>query len=217
MGKLRITPLLSLLLFFLINSNTASQPVINIGELKLQLIDYYENGEYLNDVEKVISKALDSLSSLKFPENAAAVFDIDETVLLNYPHIKKLDFGYIPELWDKWVALGEAPAIEPVKKLYDKLLKENVRIIFITGRKDYQYEPTHRNLIEAGFTEFDTLITRKSDVPYKPASVFKEIERAALVKKGCKIIMCVGDQYSDMSGNYTGFRIKLPNYLYRVD
>lgn len=217
MGKNHVSLLRFMLIIFLFNGNTYSQPAINLGELKQQIIRYYENGDYLKDAEAVVKKAEDSLNNFTFPVNAAAVFDIDETVLLNYPHIKKVDFGYIPELWDQWVALGDAPAIEPVKKLYDFLVGKNVKIIFITGRKDFQYEPTFRNLQEEGFTVFDTLITRRSDQPYLPASQFKENERAALAAKGYNIIMCVGDQYSDMTGDHTGFRIKVPNYLYRID
>ena len=39
----------------------------------------------------------------------AVVFDIDETTLSNVRHIQANDYGYLPKVWDAWVAPGNAP------------------------------------------------------------------------------------------------------------
>jgi predicted secreted acid phosphatase len=30
------------------------------------------------------------------------VFDIDETVLSNLPHMREMDFGYVADEWNAW-------------------------------------------------------------------------------------------------------------------
>jgi len=37
------------------------------------------------------------------------------------------------------------------------------------------------------------------------------------VKKGYEIIANIGDQWSDLVGGNSGYKIKLPNYLYLID
>ena len=47
------------------------------------------------------------------------------------------------------------------------------------------------------------------------ASDFKNARRTQFVEQlGYDIVGCVGDQFSDMAGPYTGFKVKIPNYIY---
>ena len=145
------------------------------------------------------------------------VFDVDETVLSNYSHIKEVGYGYVPELWYEWVNSAKAPAIPEVKDFYLNLVNRGIKIIFITGRRSDYYEATYKNLKEEGFSKFDTLITKSSSYEGAPAGNYKRIERTVLAEMGYKIIACIGDQWSDMEGNNTGVKVKLPNYLYYIE
>ena len=65
--------------------------------------------------------------------------------------------------WDEWVDRDTVPAIPQVKKLYDFLVARGFRIIFLSGRKDYNYPGTIRNLNLVGYTKFDTVIVKNKD------------------------------------------------------
>jgi 5'-nucleotidase (lipoprotein e(P4) family) len=197
-----------------------AQPKVNLSQVKEEIVSYYESGKIEKEYEKAIQKMQKQLDlqikNSKGKNNVAVVFDIDETILSNYPHMKMLDFGYIPELWDKWVDEAKAPVIKPTKKLYDYLVNKNIKIIFITGRYADQYEKTKKNLNDLGIENFDTIITKSRNGNNITTGKYKEQKREELVKKGYQIIACVGDQWSDMEGKNTGIKIKLPNYIYII-
>lgn len=207
-------------IFFLLISFiyiSCSNIPVNLSDAKRDIIIYYESGKYEEEIEKVIEAAKDYFKDISEEENSVVIFDVDETALSNYELNKKLDFGYIPELWDKWIDEAKSPAIDAVKNFYNFLLEKNIKIIFITGRPDYQYKSTYKNLVEKGYTKFDTLITRNSS-QYKINAVdFKSERRKELVEKGYKIIGTVGDQWSDLKGEYHGYQVKIPNYIYAIE
>jgi acid phosphatase class B len=104
-----------------------------------------------------------------------------------------------------------------VKVLYDFLLSKGAKIIFLTGRNFYEYEVTHQNLKNTGYTDFDTLITQIGDETKMKARDFKSGKRHWLTEQGYEIIGTVGDQRSDLEGEYHGIQIKIPNYLYLIE
>ena len=193
-----------------------TKPKDNLSEIKSQIISYYESEKINKDYQKAIDAKMNELKKAikQNSQNkmAAVVFDIDETILSNYPGMKEMDFGYISKLWDEWIKKGIAPVIEPTKKLYEYLVQKNIKVIFISGRYNDQYEITKQNFYNVGITKFDTIITKVRGKSYPTAGKFKEEIREELVKKGYTIIACVGDQWSDMEGKHTGIKIKLPNY-----
>jgi len=145
------------------------------------------------------------------------LIDVDETALSNYDVSKKMGYGYVFEIVREWEMEGIAPAIPQVKDLYDYLIDRGAKVIFLTGRRNKVYEETYNNLKEQGYTLFDTLITR-SDNEYKvPALDYKNSKRVELTEKGYTIIGTVGDQWSDLEGQFHGVQIKIPNYLYLVE
>lgn len=207
--------ILFLFLSAIVLASCAHEPV-NLGIAKEQLINYHESGQYDKDVADAVADAISKFGNVTVTDSSAVVFDVDETSLSNYGINRKLDFGYIPAIWNEWIKEADAPAVPEVKRLYDYLVKRNVRIIFITGRKNDQYKPTFENLNRAGYTKFDTLITRMPDEFNLSASDYKSRKRVELTHKGYKIIGDVGDQESDMTGLYTGIQVKIPNYQYII-
>ncbi|MHB1687163.1 MAG: HAD family acid phosphatase [Ignavibacteriaceae bacterium] len=188
----------------------------NLSLLKDKIIQYHSSGQYDKDMQIICSNAWNKLKTIKPASNSAVVFDVDETVLSNYSFLKTMDFGYIPFLWDKWIDSAKAPAIKPVKALYDSVMAKGFKIIFISGRKDYQDSATINNLKDQGFTTFDTLILKKDNDLSTTTSLFKERKRIDLTKKGYHIICSIGDQFSDMYGKYTGLKVKLVDYMYFI-
>ena len=211
----------SALLFPQKHDSSANQPdskikLENLSLLKDKIIQYYFSGQYDKDMQIICSNAWNKLKKIKPASNSAVVFDVDETVLSNYSFLKAMDFGYIPFLWDKWIDSAKAPAIKPVKALYDSIITKGFKVVFISGRRDYQYASTVKNLKDQGFSHFDTLITKNMNDLSFTTSLFKENKRIDLTKRGYHIICSIGDQFSDMYGKYTGLKVKLIDYMYFI-
>lgn len=213
--KKHFLTILSIVFIFSINS--FAQPAFNLNQLKKEIIDYHENGMFEKEMDLIINSVIDSLQFIINFENPAVVFDIDETTLSNYSHIKECDFGYIPNLWNEWVDKAEAPPIPHMLRLYDTLLALNVSFFFITGRTIEFYESTLKNLIEAGYTKVDSLIMREGKEKTMTAAEYKSEIRKNIEEQGFNIILNVGDQMSDLDGGYAVKSVKLPNYMYFIE
>jgi len=206
-----------LVLILLFIYQACSAVPINLTKAKEEVIKYHESGRYDEEAAAIIDDAIDKFENLKAGEGAAVVFDIDETALSNFEYSKKYDFGYVPHLWNEWINESRAPAVTEVKKLYDFLVSKGFKILFITGRKDFLYNATYKNLYNAGYNKFDTLIVRASGEYELSALEYKSNKREELTKAGYNIVGNVGDQYSDLEGPYSGIRVKIPNYQYIVE
>lgn len=184
---------------------------------KKNVQNYYENGQYEAEMKEIIDNTIEELSSLEWGENPLVIFDVDETTLSNYEHTKELGFGFNWELWHEWLLQADADAIPQTKRFYDWLIENDVYVVFMTGRQYEVYDATLKNLKAEGFTEFENLITRSPKTGKMSAVVFKSYERGILADKGYSIIATIGDQWSDLEGDNTGLKVKLPNYLYLID
>jgi len=211
-SKLKI---LFVLAFAFIVQSCATTP-INLGIAKEELIKYHDSGRYDKDVAAAVNKAIEEFKSIKVKNNSLVVFDIDETSLSNYEINKELDFGYVKDLWNKWIQTAKAPAIKDVRKLYNYLIDRGVKVAFVTGRYSYQYNATYKNLVDAGYKNFDTLIVRTNNEDGLTAEQYKSKIRTELTQKGYDIIGVVGDQYSDLNGPDHGIQVKIPNYMYII-
>jgi len=209
-----------ILLSFLLASCSSTDPslqIMNLDTAKKLVQGYYESGEFDRESAKIIDEAIRTIDKMKLNNRSVVVFDIDETALSNYNMTKEIGFGFIPKLWDEWQQKGTAPAISQTKRFYDYLISRKIDVIFLTGREDFARESTRRNLVEKGYSKFDTLIVRTQSENKISAAIFKSIKREELTKNGYEIIACIGDQWSDLTGGNTGYKIKLPNYLYILD
>jgi acid phosphatase len=195
----------------------ATEKPINLSIAREEVKQYYKSGKYDEELNKVIAEAKKEFEKVAFKENSVVIFDIDETTLNNYGLAEQMGFGYVYELNKKWNAELKAPAISQVKELYDFLISKGAKVIFLTGRNFYEYEATYQNLVKEGYSVFDTLITQIGDETKMKAKDFKSSKRVWLTEKGYEIIGTVGDQWSDLEGEYHGIQIKIPNYLYLIE
>lgn len=206
----------SLILFSLIIGG-CSPSLQNLAISKKLVSEYYESGQYEKELQQILNDVKPEIDKTTPGKMSVVIFDVDETTLSNYKFMKQYDFGYERHIWDDWIAKAEAEPIIPVRDFYNYLLEKGFRIIFITGRRDYHYQPTYDNLKAVGYTQFDSLITRSED-EYKISAVeFKSAVRHALTQKGYEIKANFGDQQSDLDGGNSGITVKLPNYQYGVD
>ena len=206
---------LTLLLTIIVISCSSNQ-IVNLGTAKDIVKDYYESGKFDIEMNEVIKEAKEKFDKVEVKNNSVVIFDVDETALNNYGLAKLMGFGYVYDLNKKWNEELKAPAIEQTKDLYNYLLNKGFKIIFLTGRNSNEYDVTYKNLIQAGYTQFDTLITQGVEDQKLNAQEFKSKIRTELTNQGYKIVGTVGDQWTDLNGPYSEIQIKIPNYLYEI-
>lgn len=88
--------------------------------------------------------------------------------------------------------------------------------MFLSGRSYTVADITATNLKRVGYGHYDTLITRSDAELNLTAAVFKTNRRLQLASQGYNVVANFGDQWSDVVGDCSGFRVKLPNYIYLV-
>lgn len=215
---------LGLALAFAVGPVIAVEPT-NLSTAKQQVGLYVASGEYGRDVVKVAAEANQYLSrripkgipkSAKHSDKLAVVFDIDETTLSNLRHIQANDYGYIPKVWDAWVAEGQATAIFPVQAVYNTAINAKVDVFFITGRTPDGAAATERNLRQVGYETWKRILYKPADFP-ESTRAFKIAARRQLAAEGYLIILNIGDQNSDLVGGYAEKISKLPNPFYIVN
>lgn len=192
---------------------------LNLTTAKEAVIQYVDSGEYELDVAEVAARAREWIATRvadKQPgEKLAVIFDIDETALSNVHHMREMDFGYVPALWDAWVADQTAPPIGPVRDIYRLARRHELGIFFITGRREKDRPGTVRNLQQVGYGEYNGLTLKPDD--YEGSTVaFKAAERERIESEGWTLIANFGDQQSDLDGGAAEKTFKLPNPFYLI-
>jgi len=211
---IKLTLLLSLTFIFACEKN---EKPVNLTVAREEVKQYYESGKFDEELNSVIEEAKQKFEKVEFNNKSVVIFDVDETALDNYELAEQMGFGYVYKMNKQWNAEMKAPAIQAVKELYDFLLSKDAKIIFLTGRNFPEYEATLENLKSVGYTQFDTLITQIGDERKMKNEEFKSLKRIWLTEQGYDIVGTVGDQWSDLEGEYHGIQVKIPNYLYLIE
>lgn len=206
---------LTLILAFLFFGCSSNQ-LMNLRTAKDIVKEYYESGKYNEEMREIINNAKEKFDKVTPTNKSVVIFDVDETALNNYGLALMMDFGYVYDLNKKWNEELKAPAIKETQELYFYLLNKGFKTIFLTGRNSNEYDVTYKNLIQEGYTGFDTLITQSKEDQKLKTQEFKSKIRAELTANGYEIVGTVGDQWTDLNGPYSGIQIKIPNYLYEI-
>jgi acid phosphatase len=197
----------------------------NLGTLRNELKQYHDCtgafGCYRDDLRAQTDRARAALAARvqgrKPGEKLAIVFDIDETVLSNWPEIAKLNMGFYQPLEDEWERSEKAEAIPGSVALYKQAVASDVTVFFITGRPEAMRDVTAANLRNQGMTEWKKLVLRSKDEQDETAVAYKSSERRKIVAEGYTIVMSVGDQWSDLEGEpQAEISVKLPNPFYFI-
>ncbi len=181
-----------------------------------RLMRYHDYGEYDRQIQNVTDSAREYLDgvvkSAPAQDKLAAVFDIDETSLSNWAAMADCGFcAYTVER--KLYSEDHDTAIAPVLQLYNFAKAKGVALFFVTGRQEAERAVTIKNLNEVGYSGWADLIMQP-DGNKLPAGVFKPKDRQAIVDKGYRIVLNIGDQASDLAGCCSERVFKLPNPFY---
>lgn len=202
----------------------AAEPVPNFGTERYRLADYAEctgtEGCYWADLDAQARRAeavLDRAIAGKKPgEKLAIVLDIDETSMTNFCELRREDYGFLLVPLNKWAVSPQASMPIPgTVRLASKAQAAGVDVFFITGRLDEQREATARNLKLAGYKGWKGLALRVGPQRKMATVDYKGQERQKIVDAGYRIVLNMGDQWSDLNGQARGeTSVKLPNPFY---
>jgi acid phosphatase len=215
-----------------LNAQTASTHVVsqvseppNLGLLKAKLKSYHDCtctcGCYTKSLDLQAQRAIAflerSASHKRAGQKLALVLDIDDTSLSTWPEMTPDDFGFISKDWNAWAETSSAPAIPGTLRLFKRAQELGVAVFFITGRADTLRAATEKNLHNAGYDKWDGLTLRAPDQAHEATIAYKSAARAAIVQQGYRIILSVGDQWSDLRGRPAAdYSVKLPNPFYYI-
>jgi acid phosphatase len=202
----------------------AAEPMENFGVARYRLEDYADcvgtGGCYWADLDAQTKRAEVELGRLiatrKAGEKFALVLDIDETSLTNYCEMKREDYGFISTPFNEWAVSSAADmAIPGTLRLFNEARAEGLEVFFITGRPGEQKAATARNLEAAGYKGWMGLALREGSEKTMATVEYKSEERKKIVDAGYRIVMSVGDQWSDLNGEPRAeMSVKLPNPFY---
>jgi len=201
------------------------ESLTNLDKLKAELNQYHDctgtHGCYTRDLDLEANRAIDFLcrraAHAGAGEKLALVLDIDETSLSNWEEMAGADFAYNDAAFNAWVDSAKAPAVAATLRLYNEARRLGVRAIFLTGRAEAHRAATERNLHAAGFDGWAELILRQPAEAHQTALAYKSAERARIEGEGYRIVLNVGDQWSDLRGApQAEYSVKYPDPFYFI-
>ncbi|XP_010249468.1 PREDICTED: acid phosphatase 1-like [Nelumbo nucifera] len=184
--------------------------------------EYISGDHYASDSDVVAQSSLAFAETVELSGDGkdAWIFDIDETLLSNFPYYELHDFGlqeFDERTFNVWVDMAEAPPLPPSQRLYKQLQQLGFTLILLTGRSEAQRDATEKNLLVAGYHSWEKLILRGPSDQGKPAIIYKSEKRMELEAEGYRIHGSSGDQWSDLLGFAMAKRsFKLPNPMYYI-
>ncbi len=176
-------------------------------------LKYMKTPEYKKEFSAAVASARKVCEKHKGEKNLAIVSDIDETCLDNSAYFKAHPQSGWAD-WDKWLDSEKDTPLKPTAEFLSWARKNGFAIFFITGRNESDRRSTINNLIGAGIS-YDGLYMRP-DNDSSPATVMKTNFRKQIEDMGFKIVVSIGDQYSDLAGGHAEDCEKLPNKMYFI-
>lgn len=196
-----------------------------VNALKAELREYYactcKCGCYQKDLDLEADRAIALLRKAagrhRSGEKPALVLDIDETALSNWAEMDRANFEYNGKDFNAWIESAQAPAIPGTLRLYNEAQRFGVRVFFLTGRSESQRAATEANLRLRGYDRWEKLIMRSPAEKGTTALVYKSAQRAKMVAAGYRLVMNVGDQWSDLKGApQAEYSVKYPDPFYFI-
>jgi acid phosphatase len=207
------------------NEKSAAERIANLDVLKATVKQYHDCtctcGCYAHDLDAQAERAITFLhrraARKQANEKLALVLDIDETSLTNYEELLHSGFNYTKRDWDAWVESAKAPVIPGTLRLYKEAQRLGIGVFFITGRQETQRAVTESNLSAQGYSNWQELILRPASAAKQSTSAYKSFMRAQIEKKGYRVALNVGDQWSDLKGAPEAeFSVKYPDPYYLI-
>lgn len=175
-----------------------------MDEITEEGIRYFMNG-YQNDLELLVNNAIvtveDWIDERGISPCSTFIFDIDDTLLSTTYH--KLG----------WMEGELLPPLEPIVDFYHFVQKLGFKTVLLTGRGEIARNWTINNLNQEGIVGYERLILRSPTELLMSPDRYKSQRRRQLVERdGLCIIGNIGDQITDLIGEYAGkVKIKVPH------
>jgi predicted secreted acid phosphatase len=204
--------------------DAAAERIPNLDSVVTELKQYHDCtctcGCYAHDLDMQADRAIAFLrrrAARRTPgEKLAVVLDIDETSLSNYTELLSTSFVWNASAFDAWVKTAAAPAIPGTLRLAKEAQRLNIPVFFITGRSDSETAATESNLHAQGYS-WQQLNLRPASTKGESVTQYKSGVRAQIAAQGYKIVLNVGDQWSDLKGAPEAeFSVKYPNPYYLI-
>ncbi len=200
-------------------ATTPREPSPNLTLLKKECVAWHDSGAYAAAFARAAApagKALQESIRDGLPARPAVVFDIDETLLSNWPYLVSHQFAIDPKSFAEWGRRERAAALAPTKAVFDQAIAAGIPVFLITGRGENLRAATIADLKEAGFHGWTGLFLKPANYKDKSAIPYKSGIRRQLAAQGYDILINVGDQESDLAGGYARRTFKLPNPFYYI-
>jgi len=197
----------------------AREPRPNLTLLKWENIAWHDSGAYLDAFTRASVHARQRAASWKSkrpPANAAVVFDIDETLLSNWPYLRSHNFAISEKAFTRWTRLENGIALPPTREIFQAARAAGLPIFLITGRSASLRAETIHDLKSAGYEGWSGLFMKPLSYTGESIIPFKSGTRKQLTEKGYDIILNMRDQDSDLAGGFARHHCKLPNPFYFI-
>ena len=193
------------------------EQIPNLSTVKSAIKEYRSSGRWEADIDRVADDCVAAAQHARSGvERPAVVFDIDETLLSNWPYLIANDFARLTPRFVEWARRAECPPIEPVKRFFVTMRDAGIACFLITGRRENLRTVTERNLEHAGLTGWRGIAFRPVADDDPSIVPFKSGERAKIEQQGYTIVANIGDQESDLEGGHALHVCKVPNPMYLI-
>ncbi len=172
----------------------APEPRPNLTWLKWQCVGWHDSGAYDRALARAAVPARETLDRYLrgvTPQNFAIVFDIDETLLSNWPYLSSSQFAIAPETFAGWTKRERGLALVPLRDIYARAHAYQIPIFLVSGRAESLRDATRRDLEEAGYWGWSAMFLKPDG--YRDPSIipFKSGIRKTLADRGYDIILMV--------------------------
>lgn len=197
---------------------TVTDPaLVNLQQNKAAIVTYYDTGKYEEEIKSIATEAENYINRILKSgryNKPAIIFDIDDTLLNNYPFYQRTGFRFSSSTWKQWVNIGEIPSIKAMHGLFLTYV-DKIDVFIITGRSVFQRAQTIRNLKSQGYDGWKNIFFKEEWDRGLSAKQYKyRILKQIVEKDKYQFIANFGDQESDFAYPINGRNFKLPNYLY---
>lgn len=199
---------------------TCCEPRPNLGLYKEKLVAWHDSGAYaacFSESARSAATVLRGEIARREPEDRlAVVLDIDETALSNWGYLSKVGFDVQADTFREWTARHNDPALAPTLALFNEARAAGIPVFFISGRKENLRALTIRQLRAAGYDGWTGLYLEPMAYSSPSVAPFKSGVRRQLTQQGWKLVLNMGDQWSDLDGGFADHTVKLPNPFYFI-
>lgn len=174
-------------------------------------LEYSYTEEFKKEFAQKIAEARSDCEKHIGKPDIAIVSDLDETLLDNRQEVMDHP-DEAKEYFDKWISEGRSPLLEPTAEFLSWARRNGFAIFFISGRGEAMRRITIENLLKHQIAYDGLYLRQPGDTASN--SAMKTNYRKQIEDMGFKIVLSIGDQYSDLIGGNAENCVKLPNKMY---